>query len=222
MKYTQIHNLALSLGPSFCPGWSLAILLRAWSSSRDARPHCCIPTCQPWMRSPHSSDNSCRTTIAGFPHLPLQVACLEVVEVPLPAAGAASPPHRPLQAACRIVVEVPRSSRGASARCRSYLVGAPADVSACRSPRRAAGPPPQPRSRRGASASWLSGEGLPTGRPPTLSGVAFVQRALFTDDMQVWRSLSVSSRSRLCPIRSCPVLKCCATPVSFETGLPFR
>ena len=96
------------------------------------------------MRSPHSSDNSCRTTIAGFPHLPLQVACLEVVEVPLPAAGAASPPHRPLQAACRIVVEVPRSSRGASARCRSYLVGAPADVSACRSPRRAAGPPPQP------------------------------------------------------------------------------
>jgi len=34
------------------------------------------------MRSPHSSDNSCRTAAAGFPRLPLQVACLKVVEVP--------------------------------------------------------------------------------------------------------------------------------------------
>jgi len=65
------------------------------------------------MCSPHSSDNSCSTAAAGFPHLPLQVACLEVVEVTLPAAGL-------------------------------YLVGTPADVSACRSPRRAAGPPHQP------------------------------------------------------------------------------
>jgi len=65
------------------------------------------------MRSPRSSDNSCRTAAAGFPHLPLQVACLEVVEVLLSAAGL-------------------------------YLVGAPADVSACRSPRRAAGPPHRP------------------------------------------------------------------------------
>jgi len=103
MKYTQSHNLALFLGHSFCPGWSLASSLRSWSSARDARPHYCLPTCQPWMRSPHSSDKSCRTAAAGPPHQPLQVACLEVVEVPLPATGL-------------------------------YLVGAPADVSACRYP----------------------------------------------------------------------------------------
>jgi len=116
------------------------------------------------MRSPQSSDNSCRTAAAGFPHLPLQVACLEVVEVPLPAAGlylvsapadvfacrssrrAAGPPHKPLQATCRVVVdsgclevvEVPLPAAG------FYRVSAPADVSACRSPRRAAGPPHQP------------------------------------------------------------------------------
>jgi len=110
MKYTQIHNLALSLGHSFCSGWSLASSLRSWSSACDARPHCCIPTCQPWMRSPLLLTTRAVTVTAaapcvqaaGPPHLPLQVACLGVVEVPLPAAGL-------------------------------YLAGAPADgVSACR------------------------------------------------------------------------------------------
>jgi len=199
------------------------------------------------MRSPHSSDNSCRTAAAGFPHLPLQVACLEVVEVPLPAAGlslscrrsnwrvhlsltaTSCRPSAPAAASsCRIMVEVPRSSRGASARYRSrscrrssWRVPLSLTTTSCR-PSAPAATSCLPRNSRGTSARYLSGEGPPTGRPPTLSGVAFfLQRAVFTDDMQVWRLLSVSSRFRLCPFRICPVLECCATPVSFETGLPF-
>jgi len=57
-------------------------------------------------------------------------------------------------------------------------------------------------------------------RPLPLSGVAFVQRAVTHNDMQVRRSLAVSSRSGVCPVRSCPASECCATPRFFRNGTP--
>jgi len=66
-----------------------------------------------------------------------------------------------------------------------------------------------------ASAHCLS-QWVLQGRPLRLSGVAFC----FYNDMQVRRSLAVSSRSGVCPVRSCPASECCATPRFFRNGTP--
>jgi len=141
------------------------------------------------MRSPHSFDNSCRTAAgpcvraAGPPHLPLQVACLGVVEVPLPAAGL-------------------------------YLVGAPADgVSACRQtqlcPRSTSCRPSAP-----AAAGCLI---VVVEVPQPAAGLYRFLQMICKFEVR-WL---LPARSRLCPVRSCPASECCATPVSFETGLLF-
>jgi len=148
-----------------------------------------------------------------------------------PSVRAAGPPHLPLQVACLVLVEMPLPTASL------YLVGAPADgLSACRRtqlcpcstscrPSTPAAASCLPRSSRGVSARcrslfcWrASWQLVHLSADPAWPSFDKLFLQMICKFEVRWLP---PARSCLCPVRSCPASECCATPVSFETRLPF-